>query len=158
MFSINQKSAKNCTTTFSYLHSTMFSINLDSIPEGYDAEKIYIPLCFLLIEQAGVRFSNEDLYLHSTMFSINHAGLGLDIAVVIYLHSTMFSINLAFAVANDVGCVYLHSTMFSINRNASIPVHAGLGHLHSTMFSINLSFGSASNALRFIFTFHYVFY
>ena len=97
------------------LHSTMFPINLIRIVGAIQLNHLYIPLCFLLIQVHKERQAAQDrLYIplcfllirnqrrtvqrHSLLyiplcFLLIHAGLGLDIAVVVSLHSTMFPIN-----------------------------------------------------------------
>ena len=119
---------------------------------------LYIPLCFLLIQDfISLRISAIFLYIPLCFLLI-----GLPISNLSDgekpLHSTMFSINLETLDDNNMAMYPLHSTMFSINRRKHCPVVYRRKTLHSTMFSINLYTYSLCEFHPPVFTFHYVFY
>ena len=116
----------------------MFSINrVIRRGRGCAAGVLYIPLCFLLIEQHGMNTVLRRVTLHSTMFSINLSAADHIQLWRGALHSTMFSINPALVPQHFQGKPTLHSTMFSINRRAESQTVHFHRPLHSTMFSIN---------------------
>ena len=135
----------------------MFSINPRTPHARQSPERLYIPLCFLLIPLRTPATVPVQAPLHSTMFSINLLQHINQFVCGFPLHSTMFSINLFPRMARTNVRNSLHSTMFSINQILGRLQRPLSVSLHSTMFSINLGVHEDLTGKRY-FTFHYVFY
>ena len=93
MFPINPLFPQPYCSLGHTLHSTMFPINLDVRGRIRSLSVLYIPLCFLLIEQHGMNTVLRRVTLHSTMFPINLFSYGIAFYIEASLHSTMFPIN-----------------------------------------------------------------
>ena len=136
MFSINLICALLDVFDLRSLHSTMFSINLQSTSGFFSFCSLYIPLCFLLIRMESLQEEIEKLSLHSTMFSINPP-------------------KTASGCRSDIT---LHSTMFSINPKEKYQ-QVAQAHLYIPLCFLLICGGTSKICLyRWSFTFHYVFY
>ena len=105
MFSINPSSIQFFRFRKIHLHSTMFSINRARREPLERLERIYIPLCFLLIKIEKARTLPGEIHLHSTMFSINPGNgrkTGCWIKIYIPLCFLLIMIRIIYQVFTDV--------------------------------------------------------